>query len=69
MSTNDPAFPPPHYAKYNGISRRDYFAAAAVQGMLAANNPYSGDFHTLCRLAYNLADQMVLTGDKNNERE
>jgi hypothetical protein len=59
---SDPAFP--HHDSghgspyYPGLTMRDYFAAAALQGLLAndAKNATWGEYATV---SYNLADQMV----------
>jgi hypothetical protein len=64
----DPAFPQPFLTdgegqlKWPGISRRDYFAAKALQGLLSAshgdgNNP---DGHS--RIAFAYADAMIEAG-------
>jgi len=76
MTTNDggPAFP----CEYNmttesgasrpcspgyGISLRDYFAAAALQGLLACPNTY-GDHAGLAGMAYQYADAMLAEREK-----
>ena len=43
-----------------GISVRDYFAAKAMQGMLANQHPYqASDEHMFARDSYQLADAMI----------
>lgn len=44
---------------YGGMSLRDYFAAKAVQGMLAAPQIQSSDESMLARDAYTVADAML----------
>lgn len=50
---------------FAGMTLRDYFAAAALQGMLAYYNKDSGDFHTNssfeknAEYAYQQADAML----------
>jgi hypothetical protein len=52
-----------------GMTLRDYFAAAALQGMLAYYNPERGDFHTnstapiTAAFAFVLADAMLAARD------
>jgi hypothetical protein len=55
-----------------GMSLRDYFAAAALQGMLAYRhvNPTNGNYHENCSLddcamqAYEYADAMLAAREK-----
>lgn len=62
--TGGPAFPASYYtddgewAKRDGMTLRDYFAAKAMQGLLAdhSNNMYIED---LVKLAYEYADAML----------
>lgn len=71
-----PAFPPAYepdpndYTKavYRGLTKRDWFAAQALAGMLAMpSDPDSGNFHNNCgepfigaaRYAYRMADAML----------
>ena len=49
---------PPH----RGMTLRDYFAAAAMQGMIAAGENYSTG--ELCEYAYGVADDMLALRDK-----
>jgi hypothetical protein len=61
---SDPAFPhhgsgTPHYP---GLTMRDYFAAAALQGLLQgllANDAKNATWGEYATTAYNMADQMV----------
>jgi hypothetical protein len=82
MTINQPAFPIVQHptpeneggVKYMGISARDYFAAFALQGILAnPNTIYMGkDVETatyvLTTLAYNFANAMVEVGIKEVEK-
>ena len=47
-----------------GVTLRDYFAAAALQGF-CANNPESpdADFAVVAQIAYELADEMLKARD------
>lgn len=49
-------------AQYKGLSVRDYFAAKAMQGLLAAPYQASSDQHMLARDAYTVADAMLEAG-------
>lgn len=42
-----------------GMTLRDYFAAKALQGMLAASNRPQSDEHMFARDAYTVADAML----------
>jgi predicted deacylase len=57
-----PAFPWEYYER-SGITMRDYFAAAALQGMLAypgfINNRMEKTPHLTAVLAYDFADEMI----------
>lgn len=71
MSTKDlggPAFPPTYQNPmhggplegFEGMDLRDYFAAKAMQGMLANQHPYqASDERMFARDAYVLADAML----------
>jgi hypothetical protein len=61
-----PAFPTQNGCRYDaGMTLRDYFAAAALQGLLANYDPESGDFLTYetpldwARFAHKFADAML----------
>ena len=62
-NTGGPMFPAPvtkpleNY--YPGISIRDYFAAKALQGMLAENGGGALSNDKLAAYAYNIADEML----------
>ncbi|MFN8776148.1 MAG: hypothetical protein ACK5XV_05205 [Flavobacteriales bacterium] len=45
------------HAQYFGMTLRDYFAAMAMQGMLAASENYQT--HELAQYAYDVADAML----------
>lgn len=53
-----------------GMSRRDYFAAKAMQGMLSSNAttpPHMKDndiFEAVSKSAFKIADAMIAEGDK-----
>lgn len=60
-----PAFPWLHTEGHGGMSLRDYFAAAALQGMLAGlpdESPYNSD--VLAFNAYEISDAMLAERDK-----
>ena len=64
-----PAFPRPHsgatqYAQ-EGMTLRDYFAAKAMQGLLA-NNGGGMPFRDLTELSYYMADEMMKAREKSN---
>lgn len=53
---------PPAAAVPAGYSLRDYFAAKAMQGMLAAAEPYNTG--ELARYAYEVADAMLAAAER-----
>ena len=54
------AFPNPHRTDQIGITRREYFAAKAMQGLLASGNlPKTMPDADLAECAYALADAML----------
>ena len=54
------AFPNPHRTDQTGITRREYFAAKAMQGLLASGNlPKTMPDADLAECAYALADAML----------
>ena len=62
INDGGPAFPTPAGIQHNdGMTLRDYFAAAALQGLLA----YDGDCSTAIGLAYHTADAMLDWRKKN----
>jgi hypothetical protein len=65
---NEPAFPHtnPNYdgnwdkrTHIEGMFLRDYFAAKALQGMLATPEGYAANEHALAKSAYAQADAML----------
>ena len=53
-------------SQYVGITKRDYFAAAALQGMMANSNlPKSVKDSHLAAAAFNVADAMIK--ESNND--
>jgi hypothetical protein len=66
---NEPAFPQstpienqlhPNYGKDRGMALRDYFAAKAMQGMLAACTGWSdANQDRLASTSYRMADEML----------
>ena len=62
IKTGGPAFPVfpetggGHAAAFQGMSLRDYFAAKAMQGVIAAENYRT---HELAQYAYEVADAML----------
>lgn len=64
--TGGPAFPTEnqhqsanHLWHYEGMTLRDYFAAKAMQGMLAENGGGAVGNDKLAEFAYHLADAMI----------
>jgi len=66
--TGGPAFPANHFdlaKSEHGMTQRDYFAAKAMQGLLAHPRHSQGsDEHMFARDAYKLADAMLKERDK-----
>ena len=63
-NTGGPAFPfwsdSDGLAQYSGMTLRDYFAAKALQGMLAGFPDADGaHYPALAKLAYAIADEML----------
>ena len=57
---NEAAFPNPHLRDGSGMTLRDYFAARALQGMLASGNlPKTMPDADIAECSYNLADAMM----------
>jgi hypothetical protein len=58
---NEKAFPNPHLRDDSGITMRDYFAAKAMQGMLAGLLAYGRDivWSHIAEDAYKQADAML----------
>ena len=57
-----PAFPGPNHVSemlYDGMSLRDYFAAAALQGWLAKSITTNTDVKDCAKFAYQYADAML----------
>jgi hypothetical protein len=54
---NTPAFPNPHLRGDEGMTLRDYFAAKAMQGLLARTSTSNGD--VIVKDSYALADAML----------
>ena len=60
MEKIEQAFPNPHRTDMTGMTLRDYFAAKALQGMLASGNlPKTMPDADLVECVYNLADAML----------
>ena len=63
--TSSPAFPCgrdvtlDQFAPSSGLSMRDYFAAKAMQGFLAAGLPLAMAYETVAHRAYRLAEAML----------
>ena len=51
------AFPNPHRTDMTGITRREYFAAKAMQGMMV--DVYIPDYDHIAKTAYAMADAML----------
>lgn len=62
-NTGGPAFPTPRYERGDmysiGMTLRDYFAAKALQGMLAENGGGPMRNNTLAEFSYEIADAML----------
>jgi hypothetical protein len=62
-NTGGPAFPivieHEKYVHAEGMTLRDYFAAKALQGMLAENGGGAVRNETLAEFAYDIADAML----------
>jgi hypothetical protein len=60
LSTSSPAFPTPPGIQHNdGMTLRDYFAAAALQGMLANPNIYDICDEAAVLESFEIADAML----------
>lgn len=68
---SSPAFPCPPGISYQGISMRDYFAAQALQALIASQPRSSADGKLASAAytdqAYEIADAMLKS--RNNQRE
>lgn len=55
---NDPAFPvsPSDYSAKHGLTKREYFAAMAMQGLLAND---TGTFFSIFESSVNFADMLI----------
>lgn len=76
MSGNLPAFPLPHGTQaFPGITIRDYFAAAALQGEMAAQSERDGwvnspdSIRAATEKCYRIADAMVKARDAEPEEK
>jgi hypothetical protein len=54
---NEKAFPNPHLRDGSGMTLRDYFAAKAMQGLLA--DPSTPEIMDIAGAAYEVADAMM----------
>ena len=63
---NPQAFPNPHLRDDSGITMRDYFAAKAMQGLLAGLLAYGHDimWDEIAKDAYRQADAMMNAREK-----
>jgi hypothetical protein len=61
-NTGGPAFPNPHYVNHKGMTLRDYFAAKAMQGLLA-DSEVSGTPNEFALRSYAMADAMIQARD------
>lgn len=59
------AFPNPNNTEQTGMSLRDYFAAQALQGLIA-NGDAANEYST-ARIAYGFANAMMEVRDEDNE--
>jgi hypothetical protein len=53
-------------APQDGLTKREYFAAAALQGLLAYPNNGESDTETLAKCAVVFADQLIIELNKTN---
>ena len=58
-NTGGPAFPRTQWPNETGMTLRDYFAAKALQGMLAENGGGPMRNNTLAEFSYEIADAML----------
>ena len=69
--TGGPAFPHKKYdIGYAGMTLRDYFAAKAMQGIIAASNEDGGPYYfeeAVAENAYLMADAMIAEREKGDE--
>lgn len=69
-SDGGPAFPIfSDYAQAPGMTLRDYFAAAALQGMLGLYAPHEYTHRAFALAAYNYADAMLAERVKIKEAQ
>lgn len=61
MQNENMAFPKARYSE-GGITKREYFAAMALQGLLSRNDPAPPD--NLAMEAFRFADAMLLETEK-----
>ena len=60
ISDGGPAYPTPAGVQHNdGPTLRDYFAAAALQGMMAEYDPEDELEHHIAKWSYKAADAMI----------
>ena len=59
------AFPVRGSEVIKGMSLRDYFAAKAMNGMLASQADGDWELQSLARVSYACADAMLIAGGKN----
>lgn len=64
---NDSAYPVSLSGATKGLTKREYFAAKAMQGLIASREPYKGK--DLTQTAVKKADQLIeaLNDSKQNE--
>ncbi len=66
---NEPAFPEvqelPQFNRHTyGLTKREYFAAVAVQGLLASTS--TGSYQLFAEKAVKMADQLIIELNKTN---
>jgi hypothetical protein len=57
----DPAFPSPGRSG-NGLTKREYYAAMALQSVVARANTDTDTIQALCKMAFAFADMMIEVG-------
>jgi hypothetical protein len=63
----DPAFPTENSThNFHGVSRREYFAAKAMQALIANQEYVSVATDTMVNWSFQIADAMIAESDKLN---
>lgn len=64
--TTDPAFPvmSPGGCQYSGLTKREYFAALAMQGLLSSDNLLVFPSSDVAKMAIDCADELIKSLNK-----